>query len=367
MQFKFKMKRKEAIKVLCGSKYAWTTLALILTVAFSWTAPSVFAVGTEIELTGPPGSVQAGESFSVSVDLSGNPGFGAIQFTLSFDQNMLDCTKATTGALLQNALSASNPDSDTGVVIAAASSEVIQGDGNLGTFQFTAKTDLENPEFQLKDVILTDENGSDLQYNITISGQSSNPAEPEPLPSFSDTNDHWASDSIREAAAKGLLSGYADGTFRPDQLVTRGQMAVILWRMAEKPEPKATAPFTDIAQIPPDFQTAIAWGYETGRLNGTGPETYSPEKALTRQAAMKLLFNDSGGESGLELMLASIYDDIFTDSDQLADWARQPVYWAIYHEILTGNSQKALNPQKSVTRAQLSAILLRYLERFSTE
>lgn len=364
--------------------------ALLLTAALLLSAPAASAAS--LSVTGPPGSVRAGESFTVTVEMDGGEAFCAAQFTLAFDREEMECVEARPGPLLEGMLSAENPDAPEGAIIAAASAEPVQGGGVLGTFRFTAKTDLDSPRFTLKDALLGDEDGNELDVSLDVSvsgpaetprapgetpeappeapeapGTPQTPETPEtpnaaPAPSFSDIEGHWAAESIRGAAEKGLIGGYADGTFRPDRPVTRKQMAVILWRMAGKPQPAAPAPFTDLGGCGEEFQSAIAWGYGGKLLSGTGAGTFSPDAALTRQAAMKLLFGYSGGQAGPEALLYPTYDGAFADSGQISAWAREAMYWGVYNGVLNGNGQ-TLNPRGTVTRAQLSAILTRYLER----
>lgn len=370
--------------------------ALLLTAALLLSAPAASAAS--LSITGPPGSVRAGESFAVTVELDGGEAFCAAQFTLAFDREEMECVEAKPGPLLEGMLSAENPDAPEGAIIAAASAEPVQGGGVLGTFRFTAKADLESPRFTLKDALLGDENGNelDVSLDVSVSGPAETPqtpgetpeAPPEapeapgtpqtpetpqgtetpetpnaaPAPSFSDIEGHWAAESIRKAAEKGLIGGYADGTFRPDRPVTRKQMAVILWRMAGKPQPAAPAPFTDLGGCGQEFRDAIAWGYGEKLFSGTGAGTFSPDAALTRQAAMKLLFGAAGGQAGPEALLYAAYDGAFADSGQISAWAREAMYWGVYNGVLNGNGQ-TLTPRGTVTRAQLSAILTRYLER----
>lgn len=383
------------------------------------------AAGTEISVNAPSGSIRAGESFTVTVDVSGNPGFCAVQFILAFDQDALSCSSASSGTLLTGVLSAVNPEADAGAILGAASVDPVQGDGTLGTFQFTAKKDLENPGFRLEDVLLADVEGEDFPYQIrqrdgqtaapqpSGSGQEAQPsgtggdsqtAEPRqpstpqkpaapqqpaapekpaapqapenpaqetaagtaetPLPDFIDLKDHWAAEQIREAAARGLVSGYSDGSFRPGVQVNRGQMAVILWRLAGKPQPEGTAPFTDLDGVSGEFRSAITWGYEKGLLNGVSATAYAPGEGLSRQAAMKLLRGFYSSQAGPEAMVASAYDGTFTDSGDLSSWAREPVYWGVYHGIMTGTTPTTLSPRSGVNRAQLAVMLTRCLDRF---
>lgn len=371
--------------------------ALVLTAALLLAAPSASAASLELSVNGPE-SVRSGEAFTVTVELSGEAAFYTAQFTLAYDREEMECTEVKTGPLLADMLSAENPAASKGAIIAAASADPVETTGGvLGTFYFKAKTDLDSVRLSLTDIILSDAEGKDLDFSVSADqepgGSAEKPEEkpetpeekpeepgekpegpgtapeqepptnsPAPVPAFPDTAGHWAEESIGRAAGRGLIGGYADGTFRPDQAVTRKQMAVILWRMAGKPQPEAQAPFTDLEGCGQEFRDAIAWGYGNGLINGTSASTFSPDAALTRQAAMKLLFGYAGGQAGAEALLYTTYDGTYTDSAQISSGTREAVYWAVYNGILNGNGQ-ALNPRGTVSRAQLSAILIRYLER----
>lgn len=361
--------------------------ALVMTAALLLAAPTALASSPELSVNGPPGSVRAGEEFTVTVELDGAAAFCAAQFTLAFDRDEMECVEAAPGTLIAGMLHAENPAAPEGAIIAAASATPVEsGDGGvLGAFRFRAKADLDSPHLTLEDVLLGDEDGNELEVSLAIGAASKPAGTPEapetpkapetpetpetlpqesaaPAPAFSDVKGHWAEESVRKAAEKGLIGGYADGTFRPNQPVTRKQMAVILWRMAGKPQPEAQAPFTDLESCGQEFRDAIAWGHGKGLINGTTTTTFSPDAALTRQAAMKLLFGYAGGQAGPEALLYTTYDGTYTDSARISSTTREAVYWGVYNGILNGNGQ-TLNPRGNVTRAQLSAILVRYLER----
>lgn len=372
--------------------------ALAMTAALLLAAPTALATSLELSVNAPPGSVRAGEEFTVTVELDGAAEFCAAQFTLAFDRDEMECVEAKPGPLAAGMLHAENPDAPEGAIVAAASAEPVKsGEGGvLGTFRFRAKADLDRLRLALEDVLLGDENGNELAVSLTVGAEPEAPEMPSvpetppetpeppktpetpsaaetspetletsPALAFPDVKGHWAADSIRKAAESGLIGGYADGTFRPDQPVTRKQMAVILWRMAGKPRPETQAPFTDLEGCGQEFRDAIAWGHEKGLINGTSADTFSPDAALTRQAAMKLLFGYAGGQAGPEALLYPTYDGAFADSGRISGWAREAMYWGVYNGVLNGSGQ-TLNPRGNVTRAQLSAILVRYLERGET-
>jgi hypothetical protein len=198
-------------------------------------------------------------------------------------------------------------------------------------------------------------------------------AEPEPQQeptenpvkaiTFTDTKDHWAESFISRASELGLFNGYPDGSFLPDQNVTRAQYVTVLYRMAGSPAVAAEAPFTDIAGQSQEFRTAIAWGYENGYLNGKGEGVFDPNGPVTRQEAMKILFGYSGGVSGMELMFTADYDAGFADSAELASWGKAPMYWGVFNSIISGTGDNMLSPQGTATRAQLAKILTVYYDR----
>jgi len=362
------------------------------------------AAGTTFVVKGPDQAPRKGETFTVTVELENNPGFNAIQFTLTYDKEEMTCTDAKVGVVMgEEMLSVTNPDADDGAIIVGASVDAMPGDGVVGTFSFTAGSDLTNTEFGLIIEDFCDENGTDLPYEVEIDGVKQtetipatvstptlpepqfesapdpqpaseseptstpqsvpeSPATPQPVQeyTFTDTKGHWAESCVARAAELGLFKGYPDGSFGPNVNVTRAQYVTVLYRMAGSPAVTAEAPFTDIASQSQEFRTAIAWGYEKGYLNGKGEGLFDPNGPVTRQEAMKILFGYDGGVSGMEVMFTGIYDDAFTDSDQLASWGKPAMYWGVYKSLITGTSDTTLSPKGTATRAQLAKILTSY-------
>lgn len=368
-------------------------LCLGLTVG-AWAAEPTLAV------TPSDSSPAVGDTFTVDVSIRDNPGFSAVQFTLTFDSAVLDCTAVTTGPALGGALSAVNPDASTGAIVAAASATPLTGNGTLATFTFKV-IGSGAVAFGVKDYVLADEKGTDIPFALTgAEDQSTPPApsrpeeqpetskptdpsrpqeKPEEKPEenpqeqpeettpvtehkFTDTVDHWAERYINAAVDLGLFQGYADGSFQPGKNVTRGEYVTVLWRMAGQPVPQTQAPFADTAGI--WCAEAVSWAYEKGYVNGKTVERFAPNDPVTRQEAMKILFLFHGGVSGQEALLTKIYDDAFTDSGTLASWAKAPMYWAVYNKLLSGTSETTLGPTGRATRAQLAKILVNYSQQF---
>ena len=168
--------------------------------------------------------------------------------------------------------------------------------------------------------------------------------------SFTDVEGHWAESYIEKWAAKGVINGYGDGTFRPDQLITRAEVAKILalaYEMETDVEPTA---FSDVA--------ADAWYYDyiqacaTSQIVGGYPDgTFLPNNPITRSEAVKMV-----------CIAASIPErttgvEDFPDADQIPDWSVG--YWNALHKagVIHGYEDGTLRPVQCITRAEMIKIL----------
>ena len=366
---------------------------------------------TVLRVTVPDALPTSGETVTVTVEIENNPGFSALQFALQYDTTAFSCVGITTGALVEGALCVTNPSGEQGAAVVAVSVAPITGDGTVARAQLRALKAVSGWEFALQNLTLAGEDGMDIPYRVEIvaaagqtpeppeepvlpddpetpedpvtpetpdepdiPGEPENPAEPtlpdepetpvesepEEAPAFPDTETHWSRTYVAEAARRGIFNGYPDGSFHPDENITRAQFVTVVWRMAGRPEPAAEAPFTDLDGLSDEFRTAIAWAAENGVVNGRGEGCFDPSASLKREEAMTILFRSSGGMSGMEMLFTAIYDAAYQDSGEISMWARPAMYWAVYKELITGTSADTLSPQKTATRAEIAKILVNY-------
>ncbi len=193
-------------------------------------------------------------------------------------------------------------------------------------------------------------------------GGSVSPDSPQSVTAFTDIDGHWANSYIVKANKLGLMSGYGDGVFGPDNKLTRAQMATVLWNSKGNPKPEKPSGFTDLEKD--WYKDAIAWVEQEGIFHGIGNNLFDPEGMLTREQLSQVLFNQSGKGSGLEAMLTGIYDSQYSDSGSISQWAKPALYWALYNEILCGDNSESISgslaPKAQASRAQIAVMMVRF-------
>lgn len=181
---------------------------------------------------------------------------------------------------------------------------------------------------------------------------------------FQDVDGHWAEAYILQAGERSLVQGY-NGSYRPDDSMTRGELVTILWRAMGEPEPKGQASFTDLTQD--WYKKAVAWAEETAVVNGTAPGKFSPDGNVSREQLATILFRLAGSTSGMEMMFTSIYDDYYDDEQDISSYAKAAVYWCVFNEVYCGEAAvdegHTLAPKADATRGQIAVMMIRYLDR----
>ena len=369
----------------------WLVPLLLAALLLALALPAL-AADTEVRVTGPEAAPGAGDSFDLTLELRGNPGCCLIDVQLDFPADAVQCTGIDEGPVLQEMLSVTNPAAPTGAIVTGIRASLLHKDGVIAVLHFTALRELDGTEFTLRELTVGDFDGAPLPLTVLGPGpfgaqpETSEPPEttqppqeteppetteppvsptqePQSAPDFPDIAGHWGEDSIRRAAELGLFRGYADGSFGPDRPVTRAQFLTVLYRLAGSPTVKGVTAFEDVGMLPAEFRFAIAWGHAQGYVQGRSDTIFDPGAAITRQEAMKVLFAMDGGQSGAEALFTAFYEDAYTDSGSIADWARPAMYWGVYHGLITGTSKTTLSPRSPASRAQLARILVNYVDK----
>lgn len=364
----------------------------------------VYAAPPGIVVSIPGKAELADGGYTVTVTMSENPGFSAAQIELSYNKDVLSCQKVIPGEVLSGMLVDTNPAASgdkTSAILSAAATENVTAIGNLVSFVFDKPKD-GDPEFELTAFELTSADGKKLDLNIDIQnnyggikkdtestptdtdkpsqgdsqsgggGHSSGASKPndgtitiqpiekpkeetEPAKTFTDVTDaHWAKEYIEKAAAMGIVSGYENGTFLPDSEMTRAEFATILWNVAGKPDKLAKTNFLDVSEND-WFYKQIAWAYGEGYISGVSDTEFSPNSNITREQAMTILYRYKGSPD-TENAIGK-----FADNSDVSGYAKNAMSWAVANNIISGTSETELSPKMNATRAQLAAIMIRFI------
>ena len=165
----------------------------------------------------------------------------------------------------------------------------------------------------------------------------------------------WYKDAVQYAYGNGLMTGTSANEFAPEATTTRAMIVSILARL-ENVTSAEDAGFADVS-AGDWYATAVNWAASAGVVSGTGDGNFSPNAAITREQLAAMLMNYSAwkGED------VSARADLSTYSDQPSTWAEETMSWAVAEGLINGVTADQLQPQGNATRAQVAAILQRFL------
>lgn len=166
----------------------------------------------------------------------------------------------------------------------------------------------------------------------------------------------WYKDAVQYAYAGGLMTGVSANEFAPDATTTRGMIVSMLARL-EGVESANDAGFADVEGE--WYATAVNWAASVGVVNGYEDNTFRPNDAITREQLAAILMNYAAYKGEDVSARASL--DAYSDAENVSTWATDTMSWAVAEGYITGMTADTLQPQGSATRAQVAAILERYL------
>lgn len=172
---------------------------------------------------------------------------------------------------------------------------------------------------------------------------------------FSDVTERdWFYNTVMAAYDNGIVSGMGDGTFAPYDKALRGQVVTMLHRIMGKPAAESVAGFTDLTA---DYYIeAVNWAVETGVVKGYSETEFGPDGCITRQDLVTLLYRmEQSPESGGDL-------SGYTDASDVRDYALNAMKWAVEKGIINGYEDNTLRPAGEATRAEVCAVLMRYID-----
>ncbi|MDU0203137.1 cadherin-like beta sandwich domain-containing protein [Paenibacillus sp. MAH-36] len=178
--------------------------------------------------------------------------------------------------------------------------------------------------------------------------------------SFGDTATHWAKDEIEQMANKWLVQGISKEEFGPDQPVTRAELAAMIVRTLGIKSSGDDAPFKDM-NAKEWYNNAVNAAVKAGIITGYEDGTFRPEQTITRQE-MAVMMNRALLAAGYNEQKAQGEPPSYEDQKQIQPWSQEAIYHLGKLKLMEGTSSSSFDPDMEATRAQSAVLLLRVLQ-----
>lgn len=176
----------------------------------------------------------------------------------------------------------------------------------------------------------------------------------------------WYEDGVRYVYQNGLMAGTSATTFGPDVTTTRGMIATILWRLEGSPQVDYAMAFDDVAANS-WYAEAIRWAASEGIVSGYGDGKFGPDDIITREQMAAMLYRYAQYK-GYDVSVGEDTNILsYTDFEDLSEYAIPAMQWAVGAGIISGTSESTLGPRGNASRAQVAVILTRYCENVAKQ
>ncbi len=169
----------------------------------------------------------------------------------------------------------------------------------------------------------------------------------------------WYYDDIEFVYRNGLMNGTGNDTFAPQINTTRAMFITIIYRIEHEPE-SMPARFVDLIEDS-YYEKAVGWGYVNGIVKGVSATEYAPNDIITREQMMAMIYRYAAYK-GLDLTVREDAATKFSDHNNVSEYARPAVNWAISNGLIFGNGSNALEPARYASRAEIAALFVRVAE-----
>ncbi len=187
------------------------------------------------------------------------------------------------------------------------------------------------------------------------------PVNPEWKNPFTDVEkDKWYYENIRYAVENGLFGGVTETTFDPNGLLTRAMLVTVLWRAEGKPQVNYAMPFNDVDEES-YFAEAVRWAASEGIVNGYSETEFAPDQNITREQIAAIMFRYAKYKGVAPTGEWAISMD-YADLGEISDYAAEAVMYCKLKNIMQGKDNNNFAPQDNATRAETAAIMQRFIE-----
>ncbi len=199
---------------------------------------------------------------------------------------------------------------------------------------------------------------SDVTVKVTFKAEQTEPEQPSDMPFTDVAKDAWYFPAVEYVFNNGLMNGTTATTFAPNVNLNRAMMAAVLYNMEGKPACDKSGIFSDVADGK-WYTDAVNWAASNNIVSGMPDGTYAPDQALTREQMASILYRYAEYK-GIDVSARADLST-FTDGTTVSPWAQDVVQWAVAEKLMSGNGNE-LQPKGTATRAQVATVLMNYCE-----
>lgn len=179
--------------------------------------------------------------------------------------------------------------------------------------------------------------------------------EPESLYFIDVKNNDWFKNAVYFVANKGIINGIEKNIFGPQINTSRGMIVTIFWQMENKPQPDSSENYADVKNSQ-YFAEAVNWATENNIVVGYGNGNFGPNDLISREQMATILYQYCKYKN-YDLSQGGMATREFADYEEISQWALEYMSWAVNNQLISGFGNSTLDPRGYATRAQVSAIL----------
>jgi M6 family metalloprotease-like protein len=185
------------------------------------------------------------------------------------------------------------------------------------------------------------------------------PPEPVKLPFADVAETAWYYEAVRAVYEQGIMTGMSETQFAPEAPTSRGMVVTMLYRMEGEPVTALTTEFTDVPSTK-YYAYAVSWAAENGIVTGYGDGTFRPDASITREQMAAILYRYAEGKGWDTTQRSDLFP--FIDWKQITPYARSAMSWAKATGLLNGTDWGGIDPGGMAGRGQIAVILNRFLQ-----
>ena len=192
--------------------------------------------------------------------------------------------------------------------------------------------------------------------------QSVEPTTPEWKNPFTDVKESdWYYEDVEYAVDNGFMRGTSNTTFAPDGIITRAMMVTVLYRAEGEPEITGTTTFEDVDSNA-YYAKAVVWGQQNGIIKGYSETEFAPDQNITREQIAAIMHRYAQYK-GYDVSVGENTNILsYNDFGSISEYAIASMQYAVGSGSMKGKSYSTLNPLDNATRAEIAAILHRFVE-----